>query len=351
MDSFIKNIEPGLYKTLLLEMIDLNIVNNKKTIEKHLRNKLNLNKRTAKHTVVYWHSRGWSENESYVKSKENKQKNRKSVYSREFWLDKINPATNFNYTLEEADFERNSRRPIRKEYWVKKGYSNEDALQLAYKTKSQNNKSGAKSNTNSNIRRVTSKRCTEYYTARGYTEEDAIKLVADEQRHFSKEICIKKHGEIKGLLVWQERQDQWQHTMNSKSTEEKNRIDKLKAWKGNTISKSETFLFQEIKKQIPFCSNQLTICHTSKKRYVYDIYFEKKIIEFHGDFWHCNPNMYNEDYIHPLKKIKAVDCWHYDSEKIKVAEQQGYKVLVVWEKEFKENKQMVINQCIQFLKQ
>jgi hypothetical protein len=115
LDNNIKNIKSDLYQPLLLEVLESNIENNKKIIEKFLRNKLNLVTTLSKHTKEYWVLRGWSDSESYVKSKEHKQINCKSVYSQQTWLEKINPNTKKHYTLEEADFERNSRRPIRKE--------------------------------------------------------------------------------------------------------------------------------------------------------------------------------------------------------------------------------------------
>ena len=59
----------------------------------------------------------------------------------------------------EADFERNSRRPIRKEYWVAKGYSEEEAVNLAINAKNVNNIKGAMKSAQSVVRKVSSKRC------------------------------------------------------------------------------------------------------------------------------------------------------------------------------------------------
>lgn len=352
MDNVIKNLKPELYNQLLLELSNANIENNKKIIEKQLRSRLELTKTLAKHTPGYWKSRGWTDEESYVKSKENKQQNAKSVYSKEFWLERINPTTGINYTPDEADFERNSRRPIRKEYWINKGYSDHEAQILALKSKNNNNKLGAKSSANSNVRRITSKRCREYYICRGYSTEEADILVSKGQKYFSKDICIKKYGEEKGLKVWQDRQNKWQSTLDSKTDEEKFRINRLKLSKGITVSRAEKTILEQIKNVFPKVKHQFTLLDTSnKKQYVYDINVDKKIIEYNGDFWHSNPSKYSPDFTNPRTKLKASDKWAIDALKINYAESQGYQVLVIWESDFKQNKEKVIKECIQFLTQ
>ncbi len=349
MNNIIKNLKPDLYQNLLVDLVSSNIENNKSEIEKYLRSKLGITRKFTKHTSNYWKIRGWTDEESYIKSKENKQKNCKSVYSKEFWLEKINQLTGRHYTSDEADFERNSRRPIRKEYWIKKGYSGQEAELLAFDTKNQNNKKGSEKSSQTNLRRITSKRCLEYYTARGHSIEEAKTLVSNSQKFFSKDMCIQKYGEIEGIEVWKNRQKAWQQTLNSKSQEEKSRINRLKLSKGITVSKNETIIFEEIKKIDPTAIHQLTLSYSEKKQYIYDIAVGKKIIEYNGDFWHANPKIYSSDFINPRTNIKAIDKWALDENKIKFAIQQGYEVLIVWEKDFKNNKKDVIDQCIQFL--
>jgi len=338
---------------MLDEVLALDIKNNKKNIETYIRNRLGIVTKDSRHTKKYWTLRGWTDNEAYVNSKENKQKNYKSVYSREFWLEKINLSTNKLYTVEEADFERNSRRPIRKEYWINKGYNVEDASRLAKETKSSNNKKGAKKSADSDVRRVTSKRCIEYYTTRGYNKEESKKLVAKGQKYFSKDICIEKYGKERGLKIWQDRQDRWQETLNSKSDKEKARINRLKLTKGITVSAAEKKIINEVEKTYKdlIIIPQFTLSVNNKKQYVYDIACKNKIIEYNGDFWHCNPKKYSADYINPRTKLIASEKWKLDEQKIKFAEDQGYEVLVVWESDFKRNKEEVLEKCIQFLTQ
>lgn len=353
LDNVIKNLHPSRYQTLLLDMLSSNLENNKKILETYIRTKLGATTTLSKKTRQYWIVRGWSINESYIKSKENKQQNTKSVYSREFWLERINPNTGINYTLEEADFERNSRRPIRKEYWIAKGYSDIESQQLANESKNRNNALGAKSSSKTNIRRITSKRCIEYFTVRGYTEKEATEMVSEGQKYFSKDICIKKYGSEQGLKIWQARQNRWQSTLNSKSEEEKARINKLKLFKGGSTSKGELHLIEQISNYGINCKKQYAILKNKTQYYVYDIVYDKKIIEYNGDYWHASPAKYKDTDIikFPNKTISVKEIWNKDQDKIKFAESKGYKVLVIWESEFKKNREEVINKCIQFLTQ
>lgn len=351
MDNVIKNIKPDLREIILNEITLSEDLELKKDIKSYIKNRLGLYKSHLKKTKEYWLLRGWSFEEAYVKSKENKQKNCKSVYGREFWLERINPATNKYYTTEEADFERNSRRPIRKEYWIKKGYDENQSMRLAEETKNSNNKKGAEKTKLSNLNYVTSKRRPEYFIARGYSEEEAKKLISESQIHFSKKICIEKYGKAKGLKIWQERQDKWQATLKSKPPEEIARINKLKLFKGGSVSKGELLLLECLQKEKILCKKQHAIQKDNTSYYVYDIVYQNKIIEYNGDFWHANPKKYNPDDILNLPKNKttANEIWKKDKEKIQFAQDQGYEVLVVWESEFKENKEEVLTKCIQFL--
>src|SRR5581483_3350474 len=106
---------------------------------------------------------------------------------------------------------RNSLRPIRKEYWIEKGYSEEDAIRLAIDKKDSNNKLGAKrvSERDRIERQRSSPTSIEYWLVRGYSEEEGRQQIEERKplHVFSKEKCIKKYGEDEGIRIWQERQD------------------------------------------------------------------------------------------------------------------------------------------------
>lgn len=85
----------------------------------------------------------------------------------------------------------------------------------------------------------------------------------------------------------------------------------------------------------------------------YDLTSEKnkKIIEFNGDYWHANPLAYSPLRICGRNKLTAQQIWDADTAKIKLAEDHGYQVKVVWESEYKKNPKKVIEECAAWLKQ
>lgn len=349
LDTVIKNLHPNVYDDIVNEILDLNIRNTKDAVTKFVTNKLKLTGQYKPSSRQYWTLRGWSLLEAYAKSKENKQKNHHSVYSKHYWMSKINPKTNAYYSESEAIYETNVRRPIRKEYWIKKGYTNEEAIQKAIETKDSNNKKGAKTQICTELRRASSKRCIEHYLAKGYNYEESKKMLSNAQKFFSKEICIKKYGEEEGLKIWQNRQDNWQATLNNKTDDEKARINRLKIGNGTSISKAEKMILEQIRPILPEIDHQFTIIKDKKKQYIFDLAYKNKLIEYNGDFWHCNPKIYDKNYIHPRLKLTANEIWQKDAKKTNFAKSYGYEVLVVWEQDFRKNPEEIIKQCIAFL--
>ncbi len=57
----------------------------------------------------------------------------------------------------------------------------------------------------------------------------------------------------------------------------------------------------------------------------------KQIIEIHGDYWHCNPSIYPDDFVHPYFKMTAKERRKLDEQRKQYLESLGYSVTVVWE--------------------
>lgn len=176
--------------------------------------------------------------------------------------------------------------------------------------------------------------------------ELAQKMLSERQTTFSIEKCIKKYGEIDGKLKWQERQNKWQDTLNGKSDEEKLRINRLKTAKGYSISKAE----------IEICNvlglhESSQLCIDPNKGYVYDIVINKKIIEYNGDYWHMNPSKYDSQDFNKRTNLTAKETWEKDKAKIDFAKSLGYEILTIWEYDYKQDKEAVIQKCINFLTQ
>ena len=69
------------------------------------------------------------------------------------------------------------------------------------------------------------------------------------------------------------------------------------------------------------------------------------VIEYNGDYWHCNPNKYNKDYFHQVKSMTAEKLWEYDKNKVDIIINNGYNLEVVWESDYKSDK-TIINKLI-----
>lgn len=78
--------------------------------------------------------------------------------------------------------------------------------------------------------------------------------------------------------------------------------------------------------------------------YFPDIYIKKdnRIIEFYGDYWHANPKIYRQDEIVYYGR-KAKDIWEHDKDRLATFSFGGYLVDIIWESDFKENMNYIIN--------
>ena len=198
----------------------------------------------------------------------------------------------------------------------------------------------------------------EYWMKKGFSEEDSIKKVSERQTTFSKEKCIEKYGEKEGLKIWQERQDKWQATLDAKSPEEKERIARAKMCWGKGYSKisQEMFwqIYEKIKNvvdtdQIYFATyNRLTHKDDGTEKnheYFYitedgEHFFldfllrnKKRIIEFDGDYWHGEARGNQE-----RDRIRE--------QKLKVA---GYEIHRVSERDYKKEPVAMVYEAVQFL--
>lgn len=196
----------------------------------------------------------------------------------------------------------------------------------------------------------------DYYIVRGYSIEEAEQALAERQKTFTLEKCIDKHGEIEGTKRWKERQEKWQNTLNNKPLEEIQLINSKKITKSRSgpVSKAEKEIYHYLKTLYPEIKQQHHLkINDTKNNYFYDIILGNKIIEYNGDFWHCNPNIYSEEDL--IKRnntfISAKEIWEKDRKKIEIAKNSGFEVLVIWESDYKKNREEIINKCINFLTQ
>jgi G:T-mismatch repair DNA endonuclease (very short patch repair protein) len=154
---------------------------------------------------------------------------------------------------------------------------------------------------------------------------DANHMKKNEYRELSRNIM--KSNWSKNILTKEKMSDKLKETR---------RLGKIKS--GITSKKEKeigVFLKSLGLKYVPSYRVDSKIC---------DIYIPSLnlIIEYFGDYWHCNPNKYNEDYFNQKKSMSAKEIWDYDKMKIDLIINYGYNLEVIWETELKSNNNKII---------
>ncbi len=81
-------------------------------------------------------------------------------------------------------------------------------------------------------------------------------------------------------------------------------------------------------------------------KYRVDFIIGKYVVETHGTYWHCDSRVYPKGAKYNVQKNNIKN----DLNKKKYLEKRGYTVLVVWEKDFYENKEQVKNTIVPLLR-
>ena len=184
--------------------------------------------------------------------------------------------------------------------------------------------------------------------SKGRTKEQLIEKFGEEyvkninnNRLFKKDDFIERFGK--------ERYDMWQE----------NKLIALINRNFNKFSKISLELFDSIiddniKKDCYYGKKEKCLSFREDKLYIYyvDFLYGKKIIEFYGDYFHGNPNIYNENDIigSKYKHFLVSDKWKQDENRIDILKKNGYEILIIWEKDFKENKKIIIEKCKNWIK-
>lgn len=176
----------------------------------------------------------------------------------------------------------------------------------------------------------------EYWMQKGYSREDAQKLISERQKTFNLQKCITKYGEEEGRKRYKNRQIKWQKSLRDKFVAE--------GYNGIHQSKFANSIIDVLEQYFPSIQREYNI-----GAYSFDLCLNKKLIEFNGDYWHMNPNIFDPTDVNKTSKKQASLIWESDANKIKEAQRQGYDVYVVWEQDYKKDPIGVISKCKEFL--
>ena len=238
---------------------------------------------------------------------------------------KISGQNNGMSSTNRTEQQRKESSPFSKEFYIKRGLSENDRKKF--------NENVAKNRSyNTQL---------EYYINKGMSEEEAHEALYNRQATFSLYKCIQKYGDKKGLEIFNERQRIWNKKLQ-------------KSFKSGKYVQSPIAnkLFKEIKIKLNINNSieeKYIFNDKLHKGYLFDFCLNNKLIEFNGDYWHANPIFYGPKSFIKAKNKKAEEIWEYDKIKIQTANDQGYKVLIIWEHDYNNNKEETLKKCIDFL--
>jgi hypothetical protein len=200
----------------------------------------------------------------------------------------------------------------------------------------------------------------EYWVNGGYSYEDAKKKVKESQTTFTLDKCIQRYGEIEGPLRYHARHTSWSKKMEEKY--KNGEFSRHSPTKPQSIrsSKVELEFIESLVNtaELPIGSYDAMINDSVQfsffsrelgKTLLYDFKYGKKIIEFNGDYWHCNPLKYKPAQFNYALGCTSEERWEYDMIKMSAAESLGYDVMTVWESEWRTSPKQTLDKCIQFL--
>ena len=83
--------------------------------------------------------------------------------------------------------------------------------------------------------------------------------------------------------------------------------------------------------------------HAHINQYSVDFLIGDVIVECYGDYWHCNPQRYAPDYFNKAMHLRAHQRWSKDATRKGQLESWGYRMIVLWEEDIKNNPRQIQN--------
>lgn len=153
-------------------------------------------------------------------------------------------------------------------------------------------------------------------------------------------------GESNAMRGKKHKKETKQRISDIKKQQYKDGSIKIKKYK---ISKAEKDIFQLL---IEHGYEVIIQFHIAGIPYLYDFYLPKYnlIIEYHGNYWHANPEMYpagTKLKIAGLGEVLVDYIWERDKLKRNCAETNGFKFIHIWEKVYVERGWEAIEDAIQ----
>lgn len=215
------------------------------------------------------------------------------------------------------------------EFWLNKGFTLEQAhkevsaVQKRRSTKSPSTQKGA---------RGYSTRTIEYWIKKGFDKTTALSKIKEVQTTNGLAYYKSKYGQD-GERMFNTRIEQWLNSPGNKMMTRNRSKESIKLFEQLGVGK--------------YGVEEQTV-RGKKKVHRVDFLYGKKIIEFYGDYWHGNPEIYSDDVL--IRKKKISEVWAHDAKKIQDLIANGYEVMIIWEKDYKTSSKEVLQKCRDFIK-
>lgn len=110
-------------------------------------------------------------------------------------------------------------------------------------------------------------------------------------------------------------------------------IKGLESCKKSSKTKIENIMYRTLK-QLKFKNIERNV---QISYYNVDFLIDNLIIECFGDYWHCNPLIFDKNKYNKSLKLQASEKWNKDSKRLNRLKQMGYSCLYFWEHDIKNN--------------
>jgi G:T-mismatch repair DNA endonuclease (very short patch repair protein) len=180
----------------------------------------------------------------------------------------------------------------------------------------------------------------------------------NKSRSSTLENFIERHGEGEGINKWEEYCERQRYTTTidyfiEKYGEEigKKKFEEFCLSRNLTDRKQsdlEISVFNELKTIIDNLDISIRLENLYFGPFDFGNKEKKKLIEFYGTYWHTDPRVYNDDFYHLQRRLTAKQIKSRDQAKRTYAQNSGYDIFVLWEYDWKRNKDMIIENLKRF---
>ena len=184
-----------------------------------------------------------------------------------------------------------------------------------------------------------SKRASEYWVSRGFSEQEAKHQQSIQQSKYSvksNRFTGKQHTAASKQKISETMQ---KHVENYGA---ESWAQKLYKGRVGIQSAGEVKCYLELQKHLPDLKANITL-----GSYIADMVYESTVIEYYGDFWHANPQIYKQE---TLPLIGSTQRIHdRDKKRVEKFAELGYSTYIIWEADWKKNKEEQIEQIKKYI--